>query len=162
MSISTLAHSKESPEERRRAIRDADDFVRCLTIELEIELSLRPTVVPVGKAFELASPQAPLRERCASDGDAHARRLSGDPAFVCDRFSRGDNAGCDKTWPAFVLAGEDVDGIAFGDALATIHRLLRLECERLRLRIANLGFNREHHIPLTGRTLAQSLFASHP
>src|SRR5213592_1539910 len=29
---------KESAEERRRFIRDADDLVRCLTIKLEIEL----------------------------------------------------------------------------------------------------------------------------
>jgi hypothetical protein len=29
--------------------------------------------------------------------------------------------------------------------LAIIHCLLRAECERLRPRIANLGFNREHH-----------------
>src|SRR6266542_2212780 len=115
---------KESAEERRCFIRDADDLVRCLTIEFEVELGLGSTVVPVGKKFELAPPQAPLRERGASDGDAHARRLPGDPAFPCDRFGRGDDA--------------------FGDMLATIHRLLRAERERLRPRIANLGFDREH------------------
>jgi hypothetical protein len=32
---------------------------------------------------------------------------------------------------------------------ATIHRLLRVERERRRPRIANLGFDREHH-PLLG------------
>jgi hypothetical protein len=68
---------KESAEERRRFIRDAGDLVRCLTIEFEIELGLGSTVVPVGKKFELTPPQAPLRERGASDGDAHARRLPG-------------------------------------------------------------------------------------
>jgi hypothetical protein len=31
--------------------------------------------------------------------------------------------------------------------LATVHRLLRPECERLRPGIANLGFDREHHAP---------------
>src|SRR5213079_686244 len=71
-------------------------------------------------------PQAPLRGRSASDGDAHARRLPGDPAFLCDRFGRGDDAARDETWPSFVLAREDEDRIAFGDVLATIHRLLRL------------------------------------
>src|SRR5204863_732591 len=90
---------------------------------------------------------APLRERGASDGDAHARRLPGDPAFLCDRFGRGDDAARDETWPAFVLAREDEDRIAFGDVLATIHRLLRAERESLRPRIANLGFDREHHTP---------------
>ncbi len=123
---------KESAEERRRFIRDADNLVRCLTIEFEIELGLGSTVVPVGKKFELAPSQAPLRERGASDGDANARRLSGDPTFFCDRFDRGDDAAGDETWPAFVLAREDKDGIAFGDVLATIHRLLRAERERLR------------------------------
>src|SRR5438067_1307739 len=94
--MSRSAALKESAEERRRFIRNADDLVRCLTIEFEIE-------------------------RGASDGDAHARRLPGDPAFFCDRFGRGDDAVRDETWPAFVLAREDKDRIAFGDVLATIH-----------------------------------------
>ncbi len=134
-------------EECRRFVRDADDLVRCLTIEFEIELGLGSTVVPVGKNFELAPPQAPLRERGASDGDAHARRLPGNPAFLCDRFDRGDDTARDETWAAFVLAREEEDRIAFGDVLATIHRLLRAKRERLRPRIANLGFDRERHAP---------------
>src|SRR5712691_7009657 len=88
---------KESAEERRRFIRDAGDLVRCLTIEFEIELGLGPAVVPVGKRFELAPTQAPLRERGASDGDAHARRLPGDPGFLWDRFGQGDAAAGDET-----------------------------------------------------------------
>src|SRR5258708_38737569 len=143
--MSKSAALKESAEERRRLIRDADDLVRCLTIEFEIELGLGSTVVPVGKKFELAPPQASLRERGASEGDAYARRLPGDPAFFCDRFGRADDAARDETWPAFVLAREDEDRIAFGDVLATIHRLLRAEREPLRPRIANLGFDRENH-----------------
>src|SRR5438105_15329324 len=95
---------KESAEERGRFIGDASDLVRCLTIEFEIELGLRPAVVPVGKTFELAAPQAPLRQRGASDGDAHARRLPGDPGFLCDRFGRRDDAAGNETWPALVLA----------------------------------------------------------
>src|SRR5207245_6755107 len=136
---------KEPAEERRRFIRDADNRVRCLTIEFEIELGLGSTVVPVGKKLELAPPKAPLRERGASDGDAHARRLPGDPALLCDRFGRGDDPARDETRPAFVLAREDEDRIAFGDVLATIHRLLRAERERLRPRIANLGLDPEYH-----------------
>ena len=143
--MSKLAALKESAEERPRFIRDADNLIRCLTIEFEIELGLGSTVVPIGKKLELASPQASLCELGASDGDAHARRLPGDPSFLCDRFGRSHNAARDETLPAFVLACEDEDGVACGDVLAAIHRFLRAECERLRLWIANLGFNREHH-----------------
>jgi hypothetical protein len=67
------------------------------------------------------------------------------PRFFCDRFGRGDDAARDETWPAFVLARQDEDRIAFRDVFATIHCLLRAERESLRLRIANLGFDREHH-----------------
>ena len=136
---------KESAEERRSFIRDADDLVRCLTVEFEIELGLWLTVVRIAKNFELAPPEPSRGERGASDGDAYARRLPGDPAFLRDRFGRGDDAAGDETRPAFVLAREDEDRIAFGDVLAAIHRLLRVERERLRRRIANLCFDREHH-----------------
>ena len=57
----------------------------------------------------------------------------------------------DETWPAFVLAGEDEDRIAFVDMLATIHGLLGVERERLRSRIGNLGFDGERHAPSKGR-----------
>jgi hypothetical protein len=58
-----LVALKEFAEERRRFIRDADDLVRCLTIEFEIELGPGSAVIPVGEMFELAPPQRPLRER---------------------------------------------------------------------------------------------------
>src|SRR5207247_10946699 len=160
--MATSAALKESAEERCRFLRDADNLVRCLTIEFEIELGLGSTVVPVGKKFELAPPQAPLRERGASDGNAHARRLPGDPAFLCDRFGRGDNAARDETWPAFVLAREDEDRIAFDDVLATIHRLLRAERESLRPRIANLGFDREEHAPHLAPELDENFRVTSP
>src|SRR5437870_748921 len=164
---STISYSgglslKESAKERRRFIRDADDLVCCLTIEFEIVLGLGSTVVPVGKKLELAPPKAPLRERGASDGDAHARRLPGDPAFLCDRFGRGDDPARDETRPAFVLAREDEDRIAFGDVLATIHRLLRAERERLRPRIANLGFDREHHTPHLTPLISMAVHGARP
>src|SRR5689334_15363677 len=44
--------SEKSAQKRRRGIRDADDLVGRLTIELEIELGLGPTVAPVGKRLE--------------------------------------------------------------------------------------------------------------
>ena len=122
---------KESAEERRRFIRDADDLVRCLTIEFEIELGLGSTVVPVGKRLSSLRP----RRRFASAVRLMVMLTRGVcraiPRFLCDRFGRGDNAARDETWPAFVLAREDEDRIAFGDVLATIHRLLRGERERL-------------------------------
>src|SRR5438874_5859870 len=77
---------KEAAEERPRFTRDADNLVRCLTIEFKIELGLGSTVVPIGKKFELSPSQAPLRKGDAFDGDAHTRRLPGDLAFLCDRF----------------------------------------------------------------------------
>ncbi len=119
-------------KERRRFFRDAGDLVRRLTIEFEIELGLRSPIAPVGKRLELTSSQAPLRDRNASDRDAHARRLPGDAPFFCDRFDRGDKPMRDKTRSAFVLAREDKDPIASGDVLAAIHRLLRAEGERFR------------------------------
>jgi len=99
-------------EKGRRVIRDADNLVRRLTIELEIELRLGATVVPVGKGSELVPTQAPLRERSPPDGDAHPRCFAGDPAFLRDRFDRGDDAFRDQTRPAFVLARENEDRIA--------------------------------------------------
>src|SRR5690242_11680183 len=88
---------KKSAEERRRFIPDADDLVRCLPIKFEIELGLGPTIRPVGKRFELASPQGPLGQRGTPNGDAYTRRLPGDSAFPCDRFGGSDDAACDQT-----------------------------------------------------------------
>ena len=51
----------------------------------------------------------------------------------------------DEASPALVLACEDEYRVAFGDMLAAIHRPLRGKHERLRLQIANLGFNCERH-----------------
>ena len=142
---------KESAQECCRFIRDANDFVRCLAIEFEIEFGFGAIVVPVAKTFQLAAPEASVGERSASNSDADPRRLPGDPAFLRDRFGRSDDAACDQTLAALVLAREDEDRIAFGNVFATIHRLLRVERESLRQWIANLGLDRERHFcpPLT-------------
>ena len=129
---SEILPSKEAVKECRRSIRYADDLVRRLTIEFEIELGLRSAIAPVGKRLELTPSQAPLRDRNASDSNAHTRRLPGDPPFFRHRLGRGDDPLCDKTRSAFVLAREDEDPIASGDVFATIHRLLRAEGERFR------------------------------
>src|SRR6266852_9611649 len=144
-SASSWSALEEFAEERRRFIRDADDFVRCLMIEFEIELGPGLAVIPVGEKFELAPPQRPLRERGASDGEAHTRRLPGDAALLRDCFGGSDNAARDEALPALVLAREHENRVAFGDVLTAIHRLLRGERKRLRPRIANLGFDRERH-----------------
>src|SRR5882762_2244879 len=142
---SSFTSLEEFAEERRRVIRDAGDLVRCLTIELEIELGPGLAVVPVGEMFELAPPQRPLRECGASDGEAHTRCLPGDAALLRDRFGGSDNAARDEALPGLVLAREYENRVVFGDMLTAIHRLLRGERERLRPRIANLGFDREPH-----------------
>jgi hypothetical protein len=77
---------KEPAQKRRRFHRDADNLVRGLPIEFEIELGLGSAVVPVGRRFELAPPQAPLGERGALEGDEAARDQTG-PAFVLARDS---------------------------------------------------------------------------
>ena len=61
------ARSEEAVEEVRRRVREADDLVRRLAIELEVELGLGSTVVPFGKEFQLAPPEVSFGERGASD-----------------------------------------------------------------------------------------------
>ena len=140
-----LVKLEETIEKCRRFIRDADDFVRCLAIEFEIELGLRLAVIPVGKLFEFAPPQWLLRKSVAFDGDANAGRLTGDSAFLRDCLGGSDRATRDEASSALVLACEDEHSIVFGDLLAVIHRLLRGKYERFRPQIANLGFNGECH-----------------
>jgi len=149
--VSEIRRLKESSEERCRLIRDADDFVRCLAIEFEIEFGLGSIIVPVAKALQVTATEAPLGDRSASNSDADPRRLPGHPAFLRDCFCRSDDAARNETWPAFVLAREDKDHIAVGDVLPTVHRLLSGERECFRPRIYNLDLNCERHFcpPLT-------------
>ena len=143
--VSEIRRLKASAQECCRFIRDAHDFVRCLAIEFEIEFGLGAIVVPVAKKFELAPPHAPLGERSTFNSNADPRCLPGNPAFLRDRLGRSDDAARNETWPAFVFAREDKDYIARRDVLPTVHRLLRVERECSRSRIANRGFNRERH-----------------
>jgi hypothetical protein len=136
---------EESIEKLRDFIRDADDFVRCLAIEFEIKLGFRLAIIPLGKFFEFAPPQWPLRKSGEFDDDANARRLTGDSAFLRDCPGQSDSATRYEASPALILAREDEYRVAFDDMLAAIHRLLRGKNERFRSRIANLGFNSERH-----------------
>jgi hypothetical protein len=135
---------KESAKERARFIRNADNFICRLPIEFEIELGLRSAVVPVAKRLQFTASEPPFRQCGPFDVNAHARRLPENAGFLRDHFGGDDDAQRDKTLPAFVLARKDEDRVAFGDMLAAIHRLLRLKRERLRPRIVNLSFDREH------------------
>src|SRR5438876_8560043 len=83
------------------------------------------------------------------------------PRFFAIALAEVTTPLANETWPAFVLVREDEDRIAFGDVLASIHRLLRAERERLRPRVVDLGFDREHHTPLAGRSLTRRLLISH-
>ena len=143
--VSEIRRLKESAQECCRFIRDADDFVRCLAIEFEIEFGFGAIVLPVAKTFQLAAPEASLGERSAPNSDADPRCLPDDSAFLRDRFGRSDDAARNETWPAFVLAREDKDYVAPGDVLPTIHRLLSGERERSRPWIDNRSFDRERH-----------------
>ena len=136
---------EEFVEKRRRFIRDADDLVRGLTVEFEIELGPGSAVIPVGEMFEITPPQRALRERGASDGEADTRCLLGEAVLLRDRFDGSDNTACNEALSALALARENENGVAFGDMLTAIHRLLRGQRERLRSWIDNLGFDRERH-----------------
>jgi hypothetical protein len=135
---------KESAKERARFIRNADNFICRLPIEFEIELGLRSAVLPVAKRLQFSASEPPFRRCGPFDVDAHARRLPENAGFLWDHFGGGDDAQRDKTLPAFVLARKDEYRVASGDMLAAIHRLLRLKRERLRPRIVDLSFDREH------------------
>ena len=94
--MSESVASKESAEECRRFIRDAEN------------------------------PRAPLRGSGASDGDAHARRLSGDPAFFAIALAEVMTPLAMRPGPpSFSLAKMKI-GIAYGDVLASIHCLCAL------------------------------------
>src|SRR5215472_3697243 len=103
---------KEPPQKPRRFFCDADDLVRRLPVEFEIELGLGAVVAPIPEELELASSERPLRRRDAADGDADARRLPGDAGLPGDRFGRCDNAEGDEALPTFILAREQEDCVA--------------------------------------------------
>jgi len=130
---------EEAIEKRRRFIRDADDFIRCLAIEFEIELGFRLSIIPIGKLFEFTPPQCPLRQSGAFDGDADAGRLTGDSAFHRDRLGGSDRATRDEASPALVLVVKTNAVSPLAIRSPPKHRLLRGEHERLRPQIANLG-----------------------
>lgn len=148
-------------KKRRSFIRDADDLVRRLPVEFEIELGLGPTVVPIAETLELATPQRLLRERGAPDRDAYARRLPLDTGLPRSSLSRSNDAARDEAWPALVLAREHENRVAFRDELPAVHRLLRGEHERPGPRIANLTLDRERHSPLRSE-IKESYTAQYP
>jgi hypothetical protein len=137
---------KESPQEGCRFIRNADDLIRRLAIEFEIEFRLGAIVVPVAKLFQLAAPERPLGGRSAANTDADPRRLAGGPAFLRNCFGRSNYAAGNQASPAFVLTRKDKDQITLCDVLPTVHCLLSGEREGSRPRIGNRRLDRERHL----------------
>src|SRR5580698_9469991 len=88
--------AEECIEKQRRFIRDSDDLVRCLTVELEIELRFWAAVIPACKAFEFPASQGPLGECRALYSDAHTGCLAGDAGLLLERYCRSDHAPCDE------------------------------------------------------------------
>ena len=71
-SRSKVARSEKSVEKRRRFIRDADDLIGRLTIEFEIELGLRLSVVSsLRRTSAHCAPSGRVGERIAPDRHAH-------------------------------------------------------------------------------------------
>jgi hypothetical protein len=93
---------KETVEERRRCVGDADDLVRGLTVEFEVELRLGSAVIPVGEWFEFAPSLRPLCECGASDDDADTRGLPGDAALPGDRLGGRDTPRAKRPCPPSV------------------------------------------------------------
>src|SRR4051812_4750130 len=72
---SAMIASEVPAKERGRFIRKPHDLVRGLAIEHEVQLCLRPTVVPVRERLQLVPAQAALRRCSAPHRDADAGRL---------------------------------------------------------------------------------------
>jgi hypothetical protein len=94
-----VAAQEETAQQWRSCFREAHDPVRCLAIELEIELALRPTVVPVAVLPEIAAPEAAFGRRRPLHDDADTARLPGDPGLVRGRFGGGDRAAGNRSEP---------------------------------------------------------------
>jgi len=135
--------SKEVTEEHGRIIGEADDFVGGLAIEFEIELGFGAAVVPLVEGFELGSTEGASGQGGAFDGDGDARGLAEEAGFLWDWCGGGDEGFCDESLAAFVFAGEDVDGVAAGDAFAAVHCFLRFEGEGSGFGVGDFGFDGE-------------------
>ena len=118
---------QEALQEGCRFFRNAADFVCGLPIELEVQLCLWASVVPCIEGLEFASSQPALGVSGSFDRDTDPWRLALDADPSWGGFGRGYDATGNKARPALVFASEDEDSIAFVDALAAIHRLLRRE-----------------------------------
>ena len=146
MFISKSAALKEPAEERCCFIRDADNLVRCLTIEFEVELGLGSTVVPVGKKSELAPPQAPLGARRASDGMLTRGVCRAIPRFFAIALAEVTTPLATRPGPpSFSLAKTKI-----ASPLAICLPPYIVFCAlnaNVPPAVANLGFDRKHHAP---------------
>src|SRR5580698_3554329 len=128
-SVLAAGASEKIAKERRRFVRNAGEFVGCLPIEFEIELSAGPAVIPVCEGFEFGATQMSLGMCGASDANAHSRGLAGNAALLGNCLYPYDHAARNETASSFVLAREHEHHVAFRDLLTAIHGLLRVEYE---------------------------------
>src|SRR6185295_8834327 len=119
--------AEEPAQEAGGPVGETHDLVGCLAVELEVELGFGAAVVPVLEGLELRAAQPALRERRAADRDADARRLALHARLAGRGLGGDDDADRDQPRTAFVLAVEDEKGVARGDLLAAVHRLLMIE-----------------------------------
>src|SRR5699024_78632 len=113
--------------------------------ELEVQLGLRPPVIPVGELAECVPAERPLRQVRAAERNADASRLPLDPRLPRDRLRRRDDGARHQPGAALRLAGEYIDHVPGRNVLAAIHRPLRIEGESGRARIAHLGLDHVGH-----------------
>jgi hypothetical protein len=101
----TRSRLEEAEQEGSGAVGEADDLVRRLTVELEVELSLGAGVVPISEGLEFASSEPASCVAGAVDRDADPWRVSPDVGHSRGRFSRGDDSPRDQAVAAsFSLA----------------------------------------------------------
>src|SRR5690606_26131802 len=130
----------------RCLISDANDLVRCLTIELEIEFCLRTTIIPVAKRLEFTAPKPSLRPPGALDKDAYPGSLSFNTLRPRESVRRRHDSFCGQAMTALVFACEHVNDVACRYAFTAVHRLLPGEGKYLYSRICYFYLDRIEHI----------------
>ena len=79
-SIYDAQASEKAVEKCRRAIRNSNDLVGCLAVELEVEFRTGLTIFPVGQMLDVPPAQRPHGKGIAPNHNADTRRLPDDAA----------------------------------------------------------------------------------
>ena len=147
----------EALQEGCRLFRNTADLVCGLPIELEVQLCLWASIVPRIEGLELAASEPALGIGGSFDGDTDPWRLALDADPSWGGFGPGYDATGNKARAALVFASEDEDSIAFVDALAAIHRLLRREGPEPGVHVNNFSLDHVHGARLFGFCVVQEL-----